>query len=579
MSNAYDLLRSSAIGLITSTGLVSPSAVVIAEPKQRELADLSFAVFGAAKAHGVAPPVFAQQLAESITLPPDSIFKTIEAAGGFLNFKVKPAALASLIFNEVDIAPDTYGHDLSYGANQTVIVEYSSPNIAKKLHVGSLRTTVIGHALYNIHKALGYTTIGDNHLGDWGTQFGYLLAAIEDAPSPPWDSPEPVTTMMRLYSDFYQASEEDPDKKTRARAWFRKLEEGDTWARSIWQKLVDISLEEFEVIYARLGIRFDTALGESWFEPMLAPLIAQAIESGVATTEPSGAISVHFDEQLPSCLLRKTDGATLYQTRDAATCMHRWDTYKPTRNIYVVGAEQRLHFQQVFEIVRRLGYPEIADRSVHVTFGMVTGANGERFKTRKGNVIFADEILDEAVRRAKEKVLEQVESGRAEVSTPEDIDRVSEMIGLGAVIYFDLHQGSERNIAFDWDRILAFDGNTGVYLQYMHARCCNIVRKAGGVPQWVDTSVLTTDEEHALICQLTRITGALRDAGNRYSPSSVATWTFDLARDFSRFYDRCPVLGTDNLALRDARIKLCDAVSVALRSGLGLLGMGAPERM
>jgi arginyl-tRNA synthetase len=338
-------------------------------------------------------------------------------------------------------------------------------------------------------------------------------------------------------------------------------------------------MAEFDIIYKRLGISFDTALGESWFEPMLGPLVEDAIAKGVATIEESGAVSVHFDDKYPSCLLRKTDGATLYQTRDAATCIHRWNTYTPTRNIYVVGAEQRLHFQQVFEFVRRMGYTEIADCSVHVKFGMVTGANGERFKTRKGNVIFADEILDEAVRRAKEKIMEQVDAGRSEVSQPDDIERVAEAIGLGAVIYFDLHQGPERNIAFDWEKILSFDGNTGVYLQYMHARCCNIVRKAGGVPESVDSSVLTTDDERALVVQLSRITGAVRDAGARYAPSAIANWTFELAKDFARFYDRCPVLSADDLAVRDARVKLCDAVAIGIRSGLGLLGISAPDRM
>jgi arginyl-tRNA synthetase len=578
MSNAYDLLRSSARDLIAATGIAPAASIQLAEPKQRELADLAFAVFPIAKELGQPAPDVAARIADAIETS-GTLFRSVEAAGGFVNFKVDTGALATQLYSDIAAAPDAFGHDASLGAGQTIIVEYSSPNIAKKLHVGSLRTTVIGHSLYKIHKALGYNVIGDNHLGDWGTQFGYLLAAIEDSPTPPWEDAEPVAAMMKMYAEFYQASEEDPDKKTRARAWFRKLEEGDVWARSIWQKLVDISMTEFDTIYKRLGISFDTTLGESWFEPMLGPLVDDAIAKGVATIEESGAVSVHFDDKYPSCLLRKTDGATLYQTRDAATCIHRWNTYAPTRNVYVVGAEQRLHFQQVFEFVRRMGYTEIADCSVHVKFGMVTGANGERFKTRKGNVIFADEILDEAVRRATEKIMEQVETGRSEVSQPDDIQRVAETIGLGAVIYFDLHQGPERNIAFDWEKILAFDGNTGVYLQYMYARCCNIVRKAGGVPENVDSSVLTTDDERALVVQLSRITGAVRDAGARYAPSAIANWTFELAKDFARFYDRCPVLGADDPAVRDARVKLCDAVAIGIKSGLSLLGISAPDRM
>jgi arginyl-tRNA synthetase len=280
------------------------------------------------------PRALAQQIVDQLQVT-DLCEKISIDGPGFLNFTVSPTALIqrlSVILEDdhVGVPPVTQP--------KRIVIDFSAPNIAKPMHVGHIRSTFIGDSLARVARFIGHTVITDNHVGDWGTQFGYLLAAIEDSPTPPWEDAEPVAAMMKMYAEFYQASEEDPDKKTRARAWFRKLEEGDVWARSIWQKLVDISMTEFDTIYKRLGISFDTTLGESWFEPMLGPLVDDAIAKGVATIEESGAVSVHFDDKYPSCLLRKTDGATLYQTRDAATCIHRWNTYAPTRNVYVVGA-------------------------------------------------------------------------------------------------------------------------------------------------------------------------------------------------------------------------------------------------
>ena len=330
-----------------------------------------------------------------------------EPAGGFVNFTVAPERFARAVVGEALAAGDAYGEDRSVGAEQKIVLEYSSPNIARKMHVGHMRTTVIGHSLYIILKALGYDVIGDNHLGDWGTQFGTLLAALDAWKLTPWDDPDPVQSLVDIYAKFNNAAKEDPALMDLARAWFKRLENGDPWARETWQRLIDITMEEFERTYSRLNVTFDTQHGESYFEPMLNDLVREAIAKGVAKVEPGGAVAVNFDDKLPSCLLRKTDGATLYQTRDAATCIYRWREYHPVRNIYVVGAEQKLHFQQVFEIIRRMGYTEIADRSIHIPFGQITSITGGRFSMRQGNVIFLDEVLDEAITRAKAKIEER----------------------------------------------------------------------------------------------------------------------------------------------------------------------------
>ena len=601
-SYLYDKLRNEATALLTQTGLVTPEQITLAAPKPNIPADLAFPVFASAKGAGAKPNEWAQTVARAVPISPDGLFDKVDAAGGFVNFSAAPDKIAREAVKEVIALGDAFGQDKSVGHDQTVIVEYSSPNIAKKLHVGSLRTTVIGHSLYLILSALGYNAIGDNHLGDWGTQFGYILSAIHDNDLTPWNDADPVASLMKIYTDYYFAAngtKGDPKKnppipavpathpeyKERAREWFKKLEGGDAWARQTWQTVIDLSLREFEKTYKRLNITFDTQIGESYFEPVLQNVVQEALDKNVATLGEGGAVVVDFGENsLPLCLLRKSDGATLYQTRDAATAIYRWKTYHPARNIYVVGAEQKLHFQQVFEVARRMGYAEIADRSVHIPFGMVTAASGERFATRKGNVIFADEILDEAVSRARANVLQQIHDGKTELTTAdtEEIEAVSETLGIGAVIYADLFQGPDRNIAFDWDKILSNDGNTSAYIQYTHARCRSILRKAGDDTAYQsgdNAGLLITPEEQSVVKQLLKMPHAVREAGEKFLPASVAEWTYGLAREFARFYHEHSVLEAATPELRQARLALVLAVAQGLKNGLALLGIGAPERM
>ncbi len=584
---AYDCLRAEAVAALAATGLVSASDVALVAPKPNIAADLAFPVFAAAKSAGDGNPAeFAARLASAVTFGDDSLLAKAEALGGFVNLSVHPARWANAVLADVLTRQAEFGRDENVGAGQKTVVEFSSPNIARKMHVGHLRSTVIGNAIRNILVALGYEVIADNHLGDWGTQFGTLLAALDLWGYPEGMKTDPVTTLVEIYAKFNAASEADPVLKDLARAWFKKLEDGDEWARATWKQLIDITLEEFARTYARLGVTFDTTHGESYFEPMLVPIVQEALDKGVAKIEPGGAVSVTFDQSadggpassLPSCLLRKTDGGTLYHTRDAATILYRWNEYHPSRNIYVVGQEQKLHFQQVFEIARRMGYGEIADRSIHIAFGPVTDVAGNRFSMRKGTAIFLDEVLDEAVTRARATIAEKIAEGKTEL-TPGEVDTVSEMIGVAAVVYHDLYQGPERGIRFDWDKMLSFDGNTALYIQYTHARCRSILRKAGEQTGTYDATLLIAPEEQAVLRQLSALPHAVREAGEKFAPALVASWTYDLAREFARFYHAQPVLEAETPDLRAARLALVEAVATGLKNGFALLGIGVPERM
>jgi arginyl-tRNA synthetase len=371
-----------------------------------------------------------------------------------------------------------------------------------------------------------------------------------------------------------------------ARSWFKKLEDGDLWARAAWQKLIDITLVEFDKTYARLNVHFDTTHGESFYEPMLNDVVQEAIDKGVAKVEPGGAVAAYFDDKLPSCLLRKTDGATLYQTRDVATCLYRWREYGPNlaRNIYIVGAEQKLHFQQVFEITRRMGYTEIADRSVHIPTGSVLNEKGERFSGRKGNAIFLEEVMDEAIERAEATIREKIAEGKTEL-TEDAVASVSEIVGIGGLIYADLYQGPDRNIKFEWDKIMSYTGNTALYIQYTHARCRSILRDAGAdfppqnAKQSADASLLIEPEEQAVLKQLSRLPHTVREAGEKNLPAAIAEWTYALAQEFSRFYEKHKVLKAATPELRAARLNFVAAVAQGLRNGLALLGIQAPEKM
>jgi arginyl-tRNA synthetase len=577
MDYALDRFEQQVRDAITADGRVAKAQVELATPKPNIPADLAFPAFRAAKELGIAPPALAQELASSAKFGAESLIGGVTATGPFLNFSIDNTKLVAAVLSEIEEMSERYGTD-DLGKQQTVIVEYSSPNVAKRMHVGHIRTTIIGQSLFNIIKALGYNAISDNHLGDWGKQFGILLLAIEREGKPDGNGEQAVEKLEGLYSRYSSLVKEDAALDDAARAWSLKLEQGDPTARTLWEWCVEQTMQYINPLYDRLGVHFDTTIGESFFEDKMDEVIEKALATEYAHRDENGAVVVDLPD-LPTFLLQRSDGGTLYQTRDVATVAYREREYAPLRVIYVVDSRQELHFRQVFAAARALNLAGDMEL-IHISFGTVFDANGEPFSTRKGNMIFLEALLNEARDRARTVV------DRASADLPEaEKDAVAEAVGTGAVIYNDLYQDSKRNITLDWDRMLSTEGNSATYIQYMHARACSILRRAnaseilGKRSLAEDAALLSHESEIGLIKQLARLPKSIREAGDRYAPFVIAEWCYGTARAFSSFYNECPVINAESAELRAARLRLVAASAQALKNGLALLGIKAPERM
>ncbi|GAC1548120.1 MAG: arginine--tRNA ligase [Herpetosiphon sp.] len=587
---------------LLQTGLLAPQSIDLSEPKARVAADLALACFRGAKDRGVPPAQLAAELAAALSFPPDGLVASAQATGPFVNFSVNPVPFVQSVLAEIAAQADHYGDD-DRGNGRSVVVEYSSPNVAKRMHVGHIRSTIIGQAINRMLRSQGYHTIADNHLGDWGKQFGTNIASIMRFGRPAGEGEAALAQIELQYQRYSRLMKgEDPDGELAddsdeasldddARAWSLKLEQGDSSARELWQWMRDITLLANERNYERLGVHFDTVHGESFYEPMMSSVIEEAIASGVAVRELGGAVVIRDlkDEQghdLPVFLLQRSDGGTLYITRDVATIEYREHQYHPAIIIYVVEQRQELHFRQVFALSRALGHAH-ETRLIHVQFGTIFGANGEPLSTRKGNMVYLEALLDDAEARARTVIEEKIAEGRTELS-PEEIASVARAVGIGAVIYNDLYQDSRRNISLDWERMLAFEGNSAPYLQYTHARCCSILREALGERSGAepmrhlapfDPSMLREPQELAVLKQLARFPESLRRATDAYTPYVIAEWLYATAREFARFYRDLSVLKAASPELRAARLALVGATAQGLRNGLHLLGLAAPERM
>lgn len=559
---------------LAATGKVPVGLIETTTPRPNIPADLAFPAFKAAKALGVPPPQLAQELAAAIT--PSGLIGAVDAAGPFVNFSMHPASIADAVLKEIAQHGANYGTHAD-GAGQTVVVDYSAPNIAKRMHVGHIRSTIIGQAIVNIYRALGYTVIGDNHLGDWGKQFGIVLAAIEREGKPAGSGEAALAELEAQYARFSAAAKDDPALDERAREWSLRLEQGDPQARELWQWSVDLTMAVNQHNYDRLNVHIDHAYGESFYEDMLPGVIAEALEKEVAYRDEGGAVVVADLENLPNFLLQRSDGGTLYMTRDVATVLFRLSEFQPRQIIYVIGEPQTLHMRQLFALMRALERVDGVDL-VHVSFGTVFDTSGQPLSTRRGNMIYLESLLDEAILRAR-AVVEQKNAGLPE----EEKQAVAMAVGIGAVVYNDLYQDPKRNITLDWDRMLATEGNSATYLQYSYARCRSILRRAeeadGGVTTEADLSLLVHPSEQRLIKHLARLPDAIREAGARYAPFVIADWCYTSAREFGVFFEQCPVLKAENADLRAARLALVAATAQALANGLALLGIRAPERM
>lgn len=536
-------------------------------PPNKDMGDYAFPCFKLAKAFRKAPNMIANDLAEK--MGKNDLIEKVETAGAYINFFIDKSSLAKSVITEVLDKKEDYGKT-NIGEGKKVIVEFSSPNIAKPFHIGHIRTTVIGNALYKAYKALGFDTVRINHLGDYGTQFGKLIVAFKR-----WGDEEevkqaPIKTLLKLYVQFHDEAEKDPSIDEEARIWFKKLEDGEEEAVKLWKWFKDASLEEFNKVYDILGIEFDSYAGESFYSDKMPRMIDIMNEKGILK-DSQGAKIVDLEEyNMPPALITKSDGSTLYLTRDIAAATYRKETYDFYKNIYVVGSQQILHFKQWMKVVELMG-GEWAKDCVHVPFGMVALEEGT-MSTRKGRVVFLEDVLNRAINTTKEII---------EKKNPnlENIDTVAKQIGVGAVVFQELSNNRIKDYTFSWDRTLNFDGETGPYVQYTHTRACSVLRKANEeVTADVDFSVISDADSTNVIKEIGNFPKAVQDVIKDNEPHVIARYVVDLAQAFNKFYHENSIIVEDE-KVRKARLALVLATKQTIKNALSLLGIEAPERM
>jgi arginyl-tRNA synthetase len=537
-------------------------------PEREEHGDYS-TNYALKEAKGKKPKKFAEELVSKLEKDKklSTLISKIEIEGpGFINFFVKKEVLIEEA-GKIVAEGKEYGK-LDIGKDKTVVIDYSAPNIAKSFGIGHLRSTIIGQALYNIYAHLGSKVIGDNHLGDWGTQFGTLLYQITKSGKDPKDLT--IGELELMYIDFEKKAEEAPELRNEARKWFKKLEDGDPKAREIWETVRTISMQEFDRVYKILGVSIDHTLGESFYEDKMPGVIEKLEEKGLLK-ESEGAKIVEFDD-MPPALVLKSDGATTYLTRDLATIEYRIKEWDPDRVIYEVGSEQSLHFKQVFAAADALGWGK-GRKFVHVGHGLIRFEHG-KMSTRQGMTIKLDEVLNEAIKRARE-IIENSETGRG--LDEDEKEKVTKAVGIGAIKYFDLMHHPTTDIIFDWDRIFVLEGNSAPYLQYTLARTKSVLgktKKTSKNPIKLDQNL--TQKEESLLRSFAQFSEVIVDASNNYSPNLLANFLFDLAQKFNSFYNDHRILGEEK---EDLRILLTDATGKLLENGLNILGIDTPEKM
>ena len=540
---------------------------LIEVPPNKEMGDFAFPCFRLAKVFRKAPNMIAADLAESIEAK-DEISKLMPL-GGYVNFFVNKSQLADNVMKDVLTKKENYGHS-DLGQGKAVVIDFSSPNIAKPFHIGHIRTTVIGNALYKIYDSQGYNVVRVNHLGDYGTQFGKLIVAFKLWGSKEAVEANPIPELLKLYIQFHDEAEKKPEMEDEARAWFTKLENGDEEAKALWQWFRDESLKEFARVYDLLDIEFDSYAGESFYSDKMDTVIEQIKEKGLLQ-ESQGTNVVDLEEyNMPPALITKNDGSTLYMTRDLAAAIYRKNTYDFDKCIYVVGSQQALHFQQLFKVLELMGF-EWSKDLIHVPFGMVALEEGT-MSTRKGRVVFLEDVLKQAIEKTKETVLSKNPNAK-------NVDEISKQVGVGAVVFQELSNSRVKDYTFSWERTLSFEGETGPYVQYTHARCCAVLRKANEeVTTDINYDLLSDGDAAEVLKVIGSFNKSILSAMRRNEPHIVTRFVLDLAQAFNKFYHDNPILVEDE-ELRKARLALVAATRQTLENGLGILGMHAPERM
>jgi len=537
-----------------------------------EFGDFAFPCFILAKKLKKSPVQIAVDLAKKLNNKKPGFVAKVEARGPYVNFFIDSSYLGRKVLAEIFSERGKYGAE-NWGKGKTVVIDYSSPNIGKPFHFGHLRSTVIGNSLYLLHKFFGYKVVRVNHIGDWGTQFGALIAAHLKWGDRKKLEKEPIKYLLDLYVRFNREVEKKPELQEEAKQWFKKLEDGDAEALKLWGKFKHLSLDEFRRIYKIMGIEFDSFDGESFYNDKIEPLIAAIKNKKIAEIN-DGALVVMMQKGIPPCILKKSDGASTYAARDLAGIKFRMEAYKPEKILYVVGAEQRLHFMQIFNIAHKMKLDHCS--LLHIPFGLYLSASGEKMATRKGETVMLSNVLQETIAKAKKAI---------EDKNPElkNKDKVAAQVAIGAIIFGDLMNDRIKDAVFDWDKILDFEGDTGPYLQYTHTRACSIIRKAKErklVPgARVDFSKLGGDAEQRVVKLLSEFGDKIDEAIVHYKPHIVAQYLLELARTFSEFYHSSPVLQETDEQTKKARLLLVDCTRQVLKNGLGLLGIEAPEEM
>ena len=546
---------------------------IVEVPSDSKMGDYAFPCFKLAKVLRKAPPMIAKDIAEKIT--GKDLFEKVESVNAYVNMYISKQNFIEHVVPEIVNAGDSFGRS-NIGEGRPLIVEYSSPNICKPFHIGHIRSTVIGNALYKIYDAIGYDVIRINHLGDYGTQFGKMIVAYRLWGNKEDVEREPIKTLLSYYTKFHVEVETHPELDDEARKVFVKLEAGEKEEVELWQWFREMSLKEFNRVYDMLDIKFDSYNGESFYSDKMPRIVNELKEKGLLE-ESQGAQVVDLSEYgMPPALVTKSDGSSLYLTRDIAAAVYRKETYNFVKNIYVVASQQNLHFQQWFKVVELLGY-EWAKDCVHVPFGMVSLEDGT-MSTRHGRVVFLEDVLNKAVDQTREIVKEKG------VNT-ENLEETAKAVGIGAVIFQELSNNRIKDYVFSWDRVLNFEGETGPYVQYTHARACSVLRNAGEELvakacefKDIDFSYLTGDAAYTLVKLMYELPDVIVDAAEKYEPSVVTRHLIDIAQGFNRFYHEEHIL-VDNEAEKLAKVALVKAAKNVIANGLALLGMKAPEKM
>ena len=540
-------------------------------PPNAELGDYAFPCFKLAKTLRKAPPMIATEIKENIAID-GKIIEKIDVVGGYLNIYINKETLIKTTLGEVASKKEEYGSS-NLGDGKNVVIEYSSPNIAKPFHIGHLRTTVIGGALYKIYKFLGYNVIGINYLGDWGMQFGKVLAGLNLWGNEYDFENNKIQSLLNIYVRFCKEEKNNSELTELARECFKKLEEKDEEALKKWEWIRNVSIEIYNKTYSLLNIHFDEYRGEAYYNDKMEAVVKELNAKGLLK-DSQGAKIVDLEEyNMPPCIIITSAGTTIYATRDITAFIDRVKSFDFEKMIYVVGGEQKLHFEQFFKVLELMGYGDYVKKSIHVSFGLVVDKTGEKIGTRKGNSVFLEDILNESIEKVKVIINEK----NPNLENKEEIAR---KVGVGAIIFNDLSNSRIKDEIFDWDTILNFQGETGPYMQYIYVRTKGLLEKAGYIPDFenIDCKYLNEKQAIEIVKLIYQFEATIKNAAEKNEPSIIARYLIDLAQAFSNFYNEYKVI-TENKELQDARLFITLAVGQVLKTGAELLGIEMPDKM